>query len=139
MILAVSNARFSGDRMMMELICDMEHWDDYTRDHGGFARTRQFAHDIATGVFYEELTTAMIYYVELARGKPIRGVSYLAWEDGGKMRTRVTNSLADTLNPILQKSKNIHQFVEILPAKIDELELYGEPEIRPWFRFDIDY
>lgn len=127
-----------NDLMMREVVCDLEYWDDYTRDHGNSSRTRQFARDIAVGIFYEELTSAMIYYVELMDGRPVRGVSYLAWEDNGKLRTRVTNSLAEILDPILQRSKNINQFVENLPSKIGELELFGEPEVGPWFRFDID-
>lgn len=127
-----------NDLMMRDLVCDMEHWDDYTRDHGEFERIRQFAFDISKGVFYEELTTAMIYYVKRQGGRTLSGVSYVAWEDNGRLRSRSSNSLSTTLDPILSRSKNINDFINNLPAKIGELELFDKPEIIPRFRFDVD-
>lgn len=126
-----------NDLMMRDLVCDMEHWDDYTRDHGEFERIRQFALDISKGVFYEELTTAMIYYVKRQGGRTLSGVSYVAWEDNGRMRSHMGNSQSTTLDPILSRSKNINDFVNNLPAKIGELELFDKPEITAQFRFDI--
>lgn len=127
-----------NDLMMRDLICELEHWDDYTRDHGDFKRIRQFALDISKGVFYEELTTVMIYYVKRQAGRTLKGVSYVAWEDNGELRSRTTNQLSTLLDPILRQTKNINEFVDSLPSKIGELELFDKPEIRPQFRFDID-
>lgn len=127
-----------GDLMMRDLICDLEYWDDYTRDHGDFERIRQFAFDISKGVFYEELATVMVYYVKRQNGRTLGGVSYVAWDDQGKLCTRTTNTLTRTLNPILHKSKNIDDFISRLPAKIDELELFDKPDVLQKFRFDIE-
>ncbi len=126
------------DLMMRDLICDLEHWDDYTRDHGEFERIRQFALDISKGIFYEELTTVMVYYVKRQADRTLGGVSYVAWDDQGKLCTRTTNSLTQTLDPILHKSKNIDDFISRLPAKIGELELFDKTEVLQKFRFDID-